>query len=602
MTRCWKAWLPLGAALLTVTGCGSGPDDVARPPVATESHTADVLGPDLFEEVASAAGVRFAYRNGEDVQPPHLAILESLGGGAALIDYDGDGLLDIFLPGGGYYAGPDRKEIHGHPSKLYKNLGNWKFQDVTAEVGLDSLAGGQPWFYSHAAAVGDYDRDGWPDLLVTGYGRVALFHNEPDGKGGRRFVDVSAQAGLDHGITWATSAAWADLDGDGWPDLYVCQYVNWSWANHPKYNYDGKTDDIAPPRLFKGLPHKLYHNQPDGKGGRRFVDVSAAAGLDPGGGSGGKGLGVLVVDVNLDGKPDIYVANDTVPKFLYINQSTPGTIRFQEQGLLAGAALDGNANPNGSMGLDAGDLDASGRPALWVTNYENEWHGLYRNLCSKGRIVFFFATPASGIAAIGQKYVGWGTGFLDLDHHGWEDLFIANGHAIRFPTGATRRQKPVLMRNHGGKFKDVTPQGGAYFRQEHLARGAALGDLDNDGKIDLVVSHMNEPVAVLRNVAPGGNHWLGLDLVGAGHADVVGARLMLEAGGRKQYRFARSGGSYASSSDRRLVFGLGPADRIERLEVTWPDGRRQEWSALALDRYHVLVQGEKEARTARPRK
>jgi hypothetical protein len=589
----------LGAALLTVISCGQ-PNEVSTP-VPIETPPADVSGPDLFEEVAAAAGLRFTYRNGEDITPPHLAILESLGGGVALIDYDGDGLLDIFLPGGGYYAGPDKKEIRGHPCKLYKNLGHWRFKDVTAEVGLDALAGGRPWFYSHAAAAGDYDRDGWPDLLVTGYGHVALFHNEPDGKGGRRFVDVTRQARLDKGITWATSAAWADLDGDGWPDLYVCQYVNWSWSNHPKFQYDGKTFDVPPPRQFKGLPHKVYLNAADGKGGRRFVDVSAEAGLDKGG-EGGKGLGVLALDVNLDGKPDLYIANDTVPKFLYINQSTPGKIRLQEQGLLAGAALDGNANPNGSMGLDAGDLDGSGRPALWVTNYENELHGLYRNLCTKDRIVFFFATPASGIAAIGQKYVGWGTGFLDLDHHGWEDLFIANGHAIRYPTGATRRQKPVLLRNREGRFTDISPQGGAYFRQEHLSRGAALGDLDNDGKIDLVVSHMNEPVAVLRNVAPPGNHWLGVDLVGKDHADVIGARVLLEAGGRKQFRFARSGGSYASSSDRRLMFGLGAAERIDTLAVLWPDGRRQEWTGLGVDRYHVLIQGEKEARASRPNK
>jgi enediyne biosynthesis protein E4 len=586
------AWLLLSAALLAGWACGPQPTEEAPPP-GEAAPDPELQGPDLFAEVAGPAGLRFTYRNGEETSP-HLAILESLGGGAALIDYDGDGLLDVFLPGGGYFDGPGKEQIKGHPCKLFKNLGGWKFKDVTREVGLDGLAGGQPWFYSHAAAVADFDRDGWPDLLVTGWGRVALFKNVPDGKGGRRFVDVSARAGLDKGITWATSAGFADLDGDGWPDLYVCQYVNWNWDNNPKHQYDGQTNDVPPPRSFKGLQHKVYRNNGDGT----FTDVSDEAGLDKGG-PGGKGLGVLLIDVNLDGKPDVFVANDTVPKFLYVNRSTPGKIRLTEEGHLTGVALDGYGAANGSMGVDAGDPDGSGLPWLWCTNYENELHGLYRNLSRGGRPLFLYATPSSGIAAIGQRYVGWGTGFLDLDHHGWEDLFIANGHAIRYPTGTTRRQKPVLLRNWNGKFKDLTPRGGPYFREAHLSRGAALGDLDNDGKIDLVVSHMNEPVAVLRNVAPAGGRWLGVALRGAGHADVVGARVTLEAGGRKQTRFARGGGSYASAPDPRLVFGLGKADRVERLSVVWPDGKRQEWTGLGLDRYHVLNQGEKEAREFR---
>jgi hypothetical protein len=586
MTR-RSVWLLLGIACLTASACGSPSSELAVPVAMRPAQPADpdLQGPDLFEDVTAASGIDFTYRNGEEGSP-HLSILESLGGGVALIDYDGDGLLDVFLPGGGYFDGLEKKEIKGHPCKLFKNLGNCKFKDVTAEVGLQSLAGGEPWFYSHAAAVADYDRDGWPDLLVTGWGRIALFRNVADGKGGRRFEDVSGPAGLDRGITWATSAAWADLDGDGYPDLYVCQYVNWSFSNHFPCDYDGKTPDVCPPKKFLGLPHKLYRNNGDGT----FKDVSEEAGLNRGGGNNSKGLGVVAVDVNLDGKPELYVANDTCDKFLYVNHSTPGKIRLSEEGVLACVARDGSGGPNGSMGVDAGECDGKGLPWLWVTNYENELHALYRNMCRDGRVLFLFFTPASGIAAIGQKYVGWGTGFVDIDHHGWEDLVIVNGHAIRYPGGTTRRQLPVLLRNRGGKFKDLTWRGGSYFHQVHLARGLALGDLDNDGKVDLVVSHMNEPVAVLRNVAQQKNHWLGIQLAGAGHADVVGARVLVETGWRTQTRFAKGGGSYASSPDRRMVFGLGEASQIDKVVVIWPDGQRQELTGLGLDRYHVLRQ------------
>jgi hypothetical protein len=368
--------------------------------------------------------------------------------------------------------------------------------------------------------------------------------------------------------------------------------VDWSFSNHPDCNYDGKTPDVCPPKKFKGLQHRVYRNTGTG----RFENATATAGLAPGGNQVSKGLGVVAVDANLDGRPEVYVANDTVPNYLYVNRSEKGKVLLAEQGTLAGVALDGGGGPNGSMGVDAGDPFGTGRPALWVTNYENELHALYRNESTRERCFFIFATPVSGIAAIGQKFVGWGTGFLDVDHHGHEDIVIVNGHAIRHPTGTTRRQKPVLLRNSGGKFQDITPRGGSYFREAHLARGLVLADLDNDGKVDLVASHMNEAVAVLRNIAPGGNHWLGVELARKDHADVVGARVVLEAGGRKQTRFAKGGGSYASSPDRRLIFGIGAAETVDKLTVFWPDGTQQEWAGLRTDRYHVLTQGEKEPR------
>jgi hypothetical protein len=535
-------------------------------------------GPALFRNITAASGIDFRYRNGSEAG--HLSILESLGGGVALLDFDGDQRLDLFLPGGGLFEG---RMIRGLPCKLYRNLGDGAFQDVSDRLHLDG-----DWFYSHGAAVGDYDRDGWPDVLLTGWGRLALFHNEPldpnDPAKGRKLVDVAHRAGL-NSQSWSTSAGWADFDGDGYPDLYVCHYVNWSFMNHPRC---GQLPDLCPPKVFDGLPHKLFRNNRDGT----FADVSIEAGLRPGGPDASKGLGVLLVDFNGDGKPDIYVANDTADSFLYVNRCTRGHFHFEERGLVSGTARDGGGSPNGSMGVDAADFDGSGRPSLFVTNYENELHALYHNECEGGRILFEYASPASGIASLGRSTVGWGTGFFDIDHRGWEDLFLATGHALRYPArGGDPRQRPILLRNQAGKFEDISRQGGPYFRTPHLARGVALGDLDNDGRVDLVISHLNEPVTLLRNESTVENHWLGVELIGKDHADVVGARLTLECQDRKLTRFARGGGSYASSSDRRHVFGLGRSTRVGRLTVVWPNGERQQWDDLAVDRYHRLIQG-----------
>src|SRR5262249_46848107 len=481
------------------------------------------------------------------------------------------------------------KQIKGYPSRLFKNLGNWKFRDVTTEVGLDG-----PLFYTHGCAVADYNCDGWPDLLVTGWGRIVLYENQPDGKGGRRFVDVTEKAGLAEKL-WSTSAGWADLDGDGFPDLYVCQYVNWSFENNPKCpgNISSVPRDVCPPRAFAGLSHKLYRNNRDGT----FVDVSREARVRPHTGESdkdvepGKGLGVLLIDIDDDGKPDIYVANDTVDNFLYRNRSTKGKLEFEEIGMVSGVARDDRGVANGSMGVDGADYDDSGRPSLWVTNYENELHALYRN---QGNRQFFFSTSTSGIAAIGQKYVGFGTAFLDIDNHGWEDLVIANGHAIRYPASGKAPERPVLLRNVGqGRFVDITPQGGSYFRNDHLGRGLVAADLDNDGRPDLVVSHVNEPVVVLQNEADCGNHWIGIELAGKNHHDVVGTKVIAEVGSRRLTRFVKGGGSYCSSPDPRLLFGLGKAEKIDRLTVVWPSRQEQHFSGdkLTADRYWLLSEG-----------
>ncbi len=573
--RLW--WL--GAILIgfvaALVACSSAP---APPPPTPQEEP---VGPPLFEDMTAATGVNFTYRNGEEAG--NFAIIESLGGGVALFDFDNDGLLDIFIPGGGRYEG---KKVLGLPGRLYRNRGGWKFEDVTKAVGLDI-----PLQYSHGAAAFDYDNDGWLDLLVTGYNRLILLHNEPDGAGGRRFVDKTKAAGLNDAL-WSTTAGWGDLDGDGYPDLYIAHYGDWGFeTNHPTdCTYDGKTRDVCQPRRFKPLPHSIYRNNRDGT----FTDVTDKLNLR----KDGKGMGVLIVDVNGDGRPDIYVANDTDDKYLYMNRGKPGELALEEVGLLAGVARDDQGKANGSMGLDAGDYDRSGRPSLIVTNYENELPALYQNRSEGERPRFNFATQQAGLAVIGGLNVGWGVGFFDYDLNGWEDLVMVNGHAIRFPTKIDRRQRGVLFRNDGGRFTDLTRQGGSYFQAPHNARGIALGDLDNDGKIDLVVSHLNEPVTVLRNVAPTtGRHWIGLDLVGEKHRDVVGARVVINTLTAQQTRFIKGGGSFGCTNDRRQVIGLGTESTVTKATVHWPSGKTQDFTGLGVDGYWRLEEG-----VAQPRK
>jgi len=576
----------LASLLLLPLSCNSDKGGTPVEPTAQE--------PDLFRDMTADSGVDFTYRNGEEAG--HYAILESLGGGVALIDYDGDGLLDIFVTGGGYFDGPDKQTIKGHPNKLYRNLGGFKFKDVTNEVMPN-----QAIFYTHGCAVADYDRDGWPDLLVTGWGRVALYHNEPvdpaDPKKGRKFVEVTAKAGLDDKL-WSTSAAWGDLDGDGYPDLYICHYADWSFENNPfclGYTSDVKRD-VCPPLRFKGLPHSVYRNNADGT----FTDMSAKAGLRRSGdkeGDAGKGLGVIIGDLNGDGRPDIYVANDTVPNFLYFNR---GDWKLEETAMRAGAGVDERGVAQGSMGVDIGDYDGSGLAALFVTNYENEMHALYRNLGNSEQ--FLFNTQATGIASIGQGYVGFGTRFLDIDGDGWWDLAICNGHVIRHPKHTGLKQRPILFRNQGkGNFVDVSSRGGSYFKTTHIGRGMAVGDLDNDGRPDLVISNLNEPIAILRNIAGEGgkrNHWLGISLARKEHRDAAGSRVTVETAGRKLTWYVRGGGSYLSSCDRRLLFGLGESNKIDRVVVEWSYGGTQNWAGadLPTDRYWELREGDAQPR------
>lgn len=538
---------------------------------------AEDAGSPIFADATPGSGIDFTYRNGEEAG--NFAIIESLGGGAALLDFDNDGLLDIFLPGGGFYK---EKEVVGHPCRLYRNLGDFHFEDVSAKTGIDSIA----FQYSHGAAAFDFDRDGWTDIVVTGYRRLVLLRNEGAPGGGRRFTDITARAGLGDDL-WSTSAGWGDLDGDGFPELYVAHYGDWGFGNnHPTdCTYDGKTRDVCQPRRFKPLPHTLYQNNRDGT----FSDISEAQKLR----KDGRGIGVALMDADGDGRPDIYAANDTDDNFLYLNKSSTGRITLEECGLIAGVARDDRGMQNGSMGIAIGDYDHSGKASIVVTNYENELPALYQNRSAPGQPRFAFASLSAGLAAsVGSRQVSWGTGFLDFDLDGWEDLLIVSGHAIRFPSKSDRRQKPRLLRNQVGTFKAVSCSGWPYLDEGRNARGAAFGDLDNDGKTDAVISHLNEPVALLRNVADTtGRHWLGLRLAGANGADITGARVEVGISGGSLSRYVMGGGSYASTNDPRLLFGLGTEQGPVRATVFWPSGRRQELDSLAVDRYWAVTEG-----------
>src|SRR5947209_326832 len=486
---------------IAAVGCSREPPTAAAP-VCLTVETATACA-DHFRDVTSDSGIDFAYRNGEEAD--QYAMIEVMGGGLAAIDYDGDGLLDLFVVGGGTFEGPNRRRLIGRPCKLYRNLGGFKFRDVTDEVGLGGID-----FYSHGAFVADYDRDGWPDLLVTGWKKLALFHNEPvdpnDPSKGRKFVNVTKAVGLPDGL-WTTGAAFGDLDGDGYPDLYLAQYADWSFEhNHPTdcKAPDGKRDVCAPKR-FSGLEHRLFRNVD----GRRFEDVSRPAGLrvartdaeyaaldwlsptarerlkssvTTGDTRFGKGLGVLIADINDDGKPDIYVTNDAVDNFLYANRSVGrGGIRLEEIGVESGTALSAGGTPDASMGADAGDYDGSGRPALWCTNYVREMHALYRNECRPGREYFVHSSAKAGIGAASHPTVGWGTGFIDLAWRGQLDLVLVAGDAYRNSPDIPCAQLPLLFDNRGdGTFRDVTLLGGPYFRTPHRGRGMVLADFDND--------------------------------------------------------------------------------------------------------------------------
>jgi hypothetical protein len=544
----------------------------ARPAGAHFVDVTDAVGLD-FRHVSSATSQKY--------------LPETMGGGVALLDADGDGRLDLFFANGARIDDPmpaDRAAVKDAPrywNRLYLQRPNGRFEDATESAGLAGEG------YSQGTAVGDYDGDGDDDLFVSGVFSNHLYRN--DGAG--RFGDVTAEAGIKGGDAWSTSAAFVDVDDDGRLDLFVGRYMQWSFGYNPHcsaaYNPFPEASPTGPraychPNLFKGATALLYRNE----GGGRFRDVSAQAGVaNPE----GKSLGVAMADYDGDALTDLFVANDAIRQYLYRNV---GGARFEERALLAFAAFDEDGQAFSGMGVDFADYDNDGRPDVVVTDLANQSYALFRNA---GDGSFSYETQASNLGRITLLSSGWGVRFLDYDNDGWKDLFVAQGHVldtIELTSPHLRyRQAPLLARNESGRFRDASAEAGEPFRASWVARGVAVGDLDDDGDLDVVVSTLDDRARVLRNEG-GGGHWLQIRLEGRkSNRDGIGAEVrVVTASGALRHATARTAGSYLSSCDRRVHFGLGPETQVRSVEVRWPSGIVQRLADVKGDQILSIVE------------
>ena len=531
-----------------------------------------LAAPPLFEEIAaSASGVSWVHDN---AMSPNRYLPETMGPGVAFLDFDNDGWVDLFMVNSG--AADFYKPKTPLRNALYKNNRDGTFTDVADKAGV---AGGKE--FGMGCAVADYDNDGYPDILVTAYGRCTLYHNNGDGT----FTDVTSRAGV-ASPGWTTSAVWFDYDNDGKLDLFLCSFVEFGIANNV-FCGDNKLGKrfYCIPRVFKPTPSLLYHNNGNGT----FTEVSAGTDIRR---ALGKGLGVVATDINGDGLMDLFVANDTVQNFLFVNR---GNGKFDELALAAEVGFSVNGTPRSGMGVDAADVNGDGRQDLFVANVDQEMFSLYRN---DGKEFFTDIAGPTGIAQATRLLSGWGLKFFDYDNDGSIDLLLANGHPddmIENYSQQVRYKEPLLLfHNDGAKFSNVSGQAGPVFQKYFPARGLAVGDYNNDGRIDVLIGNNGGAPVLLKNNAGEGNHWLGVRLQGtACNRDAVGATLTWSAGGTPRTRYKSNGGSYLSSHDMREVLGIGPAGKVDWLEIKWPppSGRVERFTDLPIDRYVTVVEG-----------
>jgi len=510
-----------------------------------------------FDEITKQLGINFQYQSSHTSRK---YLLETMGAGVALFDYDNDGHLDIFLVNGAPLADPTpkgaipKKTGPQYWNRLYHQKSDGTFEDVTEKAGLQGEG------YGMGVAVGDYDNDGFEDLYVTAYGGNKLYRNNGNGT----FTDVTEKAGVAGG-GWSSSAAWVDLDGDGYLDLVVLRYMEWDfddfWCGEHKEGYRA----YCHPDHFKPISPLVYHNNKDGT----FTEVAEKVGLA----KPGKGLGLAIADYDRDGRIDLFVANDSMVEFLYHNK---GDGTFEDQGLVSEVAVDIDGRTYAGMGVDFADYNNDGWPDLVVTDLANQRYALYQNT---GDGSFNYVSLAAGLGQITLTHSGWGVRFLDYDNDGWKDLLIAQGHdldtiELNFPN-LHYREPMLLARNTGHGFVDVSAQSGV-FSQPWVARGMAIGDIDNDGRLDAVITTNDGPVHVLHNETSNSNHWLLLNLVGhTSNRDAIGAEVTLVTASGSQYATVSTASSYLSSSDKRVHFGLGKETSAQRVEIRWPSGIRQ---------------------------
>jgi hypothetical protein len=519
-------------------------------------------------DVTAASGLAFEHRNGGF---GGKFLPETLGSGCAFLDYDADGWQDILLVNGMDWPGHARQRS---TLRLFRNNRNGTFADVTRSAGLDVE------LYGLGVAVGDFNNDGFPDVLITCVGHNRLFRNT--GKG--TFVDVSRSSGVAGRAAFSTSAVWFDYDRDGFLDLFVCNYVKWSAEHDVFCSVDGKQKSYCTPEAYHGDTCWLFHNRGNGT----FEDVTATSGIFD---TSSKSLGVTMLDDDQDGWPDLFVANDTQPNKLYRNQRN-GT--FKDVAVEAGLAFSTDGKARAGMGVDAGDVDASGRSTLAITNFDNEMIGLYRPL---GGGLYQDTAMKSGIGAASRATLGFGCAFADVDLNGSLDLVVANGHidetVRRIRGNVGYAQPPYLFLNQGnGTFRDVAAAAGGDFAKPKVGRGLAVGDFDRDGDLDILMTTNNGPAYLFRNDQLAGNRSLRFRLTGTrSNRDAIGATIRIFDGSSSQSRTVKSGSSYLSQSELPVTFGVGKRDRIDRVVITWPSGRTEEFKNLATGRTFECVEG-----------